>query len=124
MRTVSYWSRFPSYVVGLVGLQKSCYALTLISIATTRTNDAISNLSASSSITILCRPGGKVTFFCANPFIRFLTTSIPVPDLCQHWASSSARNDLPDLVHRWHSVQEQLPCTQAPVVALPDKGWM
>ena len=26
---------------------------------------------------ILCRPGGNVTFFCANILILFLTTSIP-----------------------------------------------
>jgi hypothetical protein len=34
-------------------------------------------LSASSKSTILCLPGGKVTFFCANIFMRFRTTSIP-----------------------------------------------
>ena len=34
-------------------------------------------LSASSRRTILCRPGGRVTFFCANILIRFLTTSMP-----------------------------------------------
>ena len=35
-------------------------------------------LSASSNITTLCRPGGSVTFFCANILILFLTTSIPL----------------------------------------------
>ena len=33
--------------------------------------------SASSSRTILCLPGGRVTFFCANILILFLTTSMP-----------------------------------------------
>lgn len=37
----------------------------------------VTNLSASSRITNLCRPCGRVTFFCAKPFIRFLTTSMP-----------------------------------------------
>lgn len=36
------------------------------------------HLSASSKITILCRPGGSVTFFWANILILFLTTSIPL----------------------------------------------
>ena len=35
-------------------------------------------LSASSRIITLCRPGGRVTFFCAKALIRFRTTSIPV----------------------------------------------
>ena len=35
-------------------------------------------LSASSSMTILCRPGGSVTFFCANILILFRTTSRPL----------------------------------------------
>ena len=35
-------------------------------------------LSASSKMTILCRPGGKVTFFCANCLIFVRTTSIPL----------------------------------------------
>mmetsp|Transcript_24169 Transcript_24169/g.82492 ORF Transcript_24169/g.82492 Transcript_24169/m.82492 type:complete len:220 (+) Transcript_24169:632-1291(+) len=33
--------------------------------------------SASSRMTILCRPGGSVTFFCANIFILLRTTSMP-----------------------------------------------
>ena len=36
-----------------------------------------SYLSASSRMTSLCLPGGSVTFFCAKPFIRLRTTSIP-----------------------------------------------
>lgn len=36
------------------------------------------HLSASSKIIILCLPGGNVTFFWANIFILFLTTSIPL----------------------------------------------
>jgi hypothetical protein len=36
------------------------------------------HLSASSRITILCRPGGRVTFFWANIFILLRTTSIPL----------------------------------------------
>ena len=36
------------------------------------------DLSASSRMTILCRPAGRVTFFCANILILFLTTSIPL----------------------------------------------
>ena len=35
-------------------------------------------LSASSKITILCRPGCRVTFFCANILILFRTTSSPL----------------------------------------------
>lgn len=35
-------------------------------------------LSASSRITILCRPGGSVTFFCAKDLILFRTTSMPL----------------------------------------------
>lgn len=37
-----------------------------------------SYLSASSRITILCLPGGKVTFFCAKALILFRTTSMPL----------------------------------------------
>ena len=33
--------------------------------------------SASSRITTLCRPGGRVTFFCANILILLRTTSMP-----------------------------------------------
>jgi hypothetical protein len=29
-------------------------------------------------MTILCLPGGRVTFFCANALILFRTTSIPL----------------------------------------------
>ena len=36
------------------------------------------HLSASSRITILCLPGGSVTFFCAKALILFRTTSIPL----------------------------------------------
>lgn len=36
------------------------------------------DLSASSRITILCRPGGRVTFFCANALILPRTTSMPL----------------------------------------------
>ena len=36
------------------------------------------HLSASSRMTILCLPGGSVVFFCANIFILFRTTSIPL----------------------------------------------
>jgi len=36
------------------------------------------HLSASSRITTLCRPGGSVTFFCANILILFRTTSMPL----------------------------------------------
>lgn len=36
------------------------------------------HLSASSSRTILCRPGGNVTFFCANILMRLRTTSMPL----------------------------------------------
>ena len=35
-------------------------------------------LSASSRMIILCRPGGKVTFFWANILILFRTTSMPL----------------------------------------------
>lgn len=35
-------------------------------------------LSASSRMTSFCRPGGKVTFFCAKPLMRLRTTSIPI----------------------------------------------
>mmetsp|Transcript_25085 Transcript_25085/g.53786 ORF Transcript_25085/g.53786 Transcript_25085/m.53786 type:complete len:218 (+) Transcript_25085:1014-1667(+) len=45
-------------------------------------------LSASSRITILCRPGGSVTFFCANILMRFRTTSIPRSSLA--FSSSTA----------------------------------
>ena len=41
-------------------------------------------LSASSRITILCLPEGKVTFFCANPLILFRTTSMPLQICFQH----------------------------------------
>ena len=34
--------------------------------------------SASSRIISLCRPGGRVTFFCANILILVLTTSMPL----------------------------------------------
>jgi hypothetical protein len=36
------------------------------------------HLSASSKITTLCLPGGRVTFFCANILILLRTTSIPL----------------------------------------------
>jgi hypothetical protein len=36
------------------------------------------HLSASSRMTILWRPGGSVTFFCANILILFRTTSMPL----------------------------------------------
>ncbi len=39
---------------------------------------ALNHLSASSRMTTLCRPGGKVTFFCAKALILFRTTSIPL----------------------------------------------
>ena len=35
-------------------------------------------LSASSRMTILCRPAGSVTFFCANILILFRTVSMPL----------------------------------------------
>lgn len=38
----------------------------------------VSYLSTSSKIIILCRPGGKVTFCCANILTLFLTTSMPL----------------------------------------------
>lgn len=41
-------------------------------------NGSGAHLSASSRITNLWRPGGRVTFFCANPLILFRTTSIPL----------------------------------------------
>ena len=36
------------------------------------------HLSASSRMTTLCRPGGRVTFFWANILILFRTTSMPL----------------------------------------------
>lgn len=39
---------------------------------------AAAHLSASSRITILCRPGGSVTLVCANILILFRTTSMPL----------------------------------------------
>lgn len=44
--------------------------------------NTITHLSASSKIIILCRPGGRVTFFWANILILFLTTSIPLKRIC------------------------------------------
>ena len=42
--------------------------------------------SASSRMTSLCRPSGRVTFFCANDFIRSRTTSMPLGhDGCQEF---------------------------------------
>ena len=42
------------------------------------------DLSASSSITILCRPGGRVTLVCANILILFRTTSMPLQENPAH----------------------------------------
>lgn len=42
------------------------------------TNKTDACLSASSRMTILCRPGGRVTFFWAKAFILFRTTSMPL----------------------------------------------
>ena len=43
-----------------------------------RSNPRRRYLSASSKMMTLCLPGGRVTFFCANILILFLTTSIPL----------------------------------------------
>lgn len=60
------------------------------------------HLSASSRMTILCLPGGSVVFFCANIFILFRTTSIPLQSpreqsLSVRWAWVSS----------WRTVQER-----------------
>ena len=41
-----------------------------------------SDLSASSRMMILWRPGGRVTFFCANILILLRTTSMPLQTGC------------------------------------------
>ena len=40
------------------------------------------HLSASSRMMTLCRPGGRVTFFCANILILLRTTSMPLSKQC------------------------------------------
>ena len=40
------------------------------------------HLSASSKMMILWRPGGRVTFFCANILILLRTTSMPLQTRC------------------------------------------
>ena len=42
------------------------------------------HLSASSRMTTLCRPGGRVTFFWANILILFRTTSMPLRRAFRH----------------------------------------
>lgn len=65
------WSNETTYIFILL-LKKKEWKINLYKSKT------LAYLSASSRITILWRPGGRVTFFWANILILFLTTSIPL----------------------------------------------
>jgi len=70
-RSGLFLRRFPLCGGGLVGRRESYYINLVL-------RGEGENLSASSRMTILCLPGGRVTFFWANAFIRFRTTSRPL----------------------------------------------
>jgi hypothetical protein len=69
-------------------------------------------LSASSSMIILCRPAGSVTFFCANVLIVLRTVSIPLKLRCQHEFHSLLSFLLTS--RRKHLVPRRPPCTHLP----------
>ena len=70
--------------------------------------------SASSSNTILCRPGGNVTFFCANILILLRTTSMPRSS--EAFSSSTASLYAgPSSVCARHKMEVVLPMPGGPV---------
>jgi len=75
-RIESCWNRFPSYAAEPAGHLLSCFKVIRTGCQDLRSRTCY--LSASSRMTILCRPAGKVTFFWAKVLILFRTTSIPL----------------------------------------------
>jgi len=74
-------------------------------------------LSASSRIMILCRPGGRVTFFCAKALILLRTTSIPLRSAISDTHGTPRRGPRTAHLMRW--VPARLPCRHPQAIGGP-----